>query len=51
MLKNLKRKYRQSLLEKVLLSLEDQGTPDKFIKSLNIKECIYMVVEAWENIE
>ena len=50
-LENLKRRYRRSLLEKLLLSLEDQGTPDKFVKSLNIKECIYMVAEAWENIE
>jgi hypothetical protein len=49
-LKNLIRRYRCSLLKKLLLSLEDHGGSDVFIELLNIKDCIYMVAKAWEDI-
>ena len=48
-LENLKRRYKRALLERLLLSLESEG-PQEFIKSLNIRDCIYMCAKAWEDI-
>jgi len=48
-LENLKRRYKRALLEKLLLALED-GTPQQFVKDLNIKDCIYMIAKAWNDI-
>ena len=48
-LENLKRRYKRALLEKLLLSMED-GTPEVFVKSLNIKDCVYMCASAWNDI-
>ena len=48
-LENLKRRYKCALLQKLLLSLDD-GTPQQFVKGLNIKDCIYMCAKAWDDI-
>jgi len=45
----LKRYYQQLMLEKMLLS-DSSGTPSylDYIKSLTIKDCIYLIAEAWD---
>ena len=48
-LENLKRRYKRLLLEKLLLSIEST-TPQCFMKELTIKDCIYMVAKAWNDI-
>ncbi len=48
-LENLKRRYKRALLEKLLLAM-DNGTPQQFVKDLNIKDCIYMSAKAWNEI-
>ena len=48
---NLKQRYKRLLLEMMILHEEiDRQTFDSFAKSLNIKDCIYLVANAWEQI-
>ena len=44
-----KRRYKRALLQKLFLSLDD-GTPQQFVKGLNIKDCIYICAKAWDDI-
>ena len=49
---NLKRRYKRNLLEKIILYETIDGLPyDQFAKILNIKDCIYSVANAWEQIQ
>ena len=49
---NLKRRYKRNLLEKMILYETIDGLPyDQFAKNLNIKDCIYSVANAWEQIQ
>ena len=49
---NLKRRYKRNLLEKMILYETINGLPyDQFAKNLNIKDCIYSVANAWEQIQ
>ena len=49
---NLKRRYKRNLLEKMKLYETTDGLPyDQFAKALNIKDCVYSVVNAWEQIQ
>ena len=49
---NLKRRYKRNLLEKMILYETTDGLPyDQFAKALNIKDCIYSVANAWEQIQ
>ena len=48
-LENLKRRYTHALLQRLLLSQENESR-QQFVKDLNIKDCIYMCAKAWEDI-
>ena len=49
---NLKRRYKRNLLEKMILYETIDGLPyDQFAKNLNIKDYIYSVGNAWEQIQ
>ena len=49
---NLKRRYKRNLLEKMILYETIDSLPyDQFAKNLNIKDCIYSVANAWEQIQ
>ena len=48
---NLK-KGTKNLLEKIICYETNDGLPnDQFAKNLNIKDCIYSVANAWEQIQ
>ncbi len=49
-LENLKRRYKSALLQKLLISLESNISAEQFVKSINIKDCIYTCAKAWEDI-
>ncbi|GBO01501.1 hypothetical protein AVEN_65845-1 [Araneus ventricosus] len=51
-LESLKRRHRKKLNRKLLFEGESASTVSilEFWKSVNIKDCIYMMSEAWESI-
>ena len=46
----LKRRYRKSLLRKLLMADDENQSMIAFVKSLNIKDVIYMIGNAWEDV-
>jgi len=51
-IETLKRLYRKQLLRR-LLSADDSDTDTMlmFFKQINLKDCCYMLVEAWKSVE
>ena len=50
MLESLKRCYRKSLLQKLLLHDQESYFMIEFIKKLKVKDAVYMSAEAWDDI-
>ena len=48
---NLKRRYKRNSLEMILYETIDGQPYDQLAKNLNIKDCIYLVANAWEQIQ
>ena len=50
-LKNLKRHYQKSLLRKLLLLDEEGHSMVSFVKTINIKDAVYMSATAWDQVK
>ena len=49
-LEALKRRYRKALLQKLLLEDEEGRSIVEFVKQINMKDVVYMIAGAWEDI-
>ena len=49
-LEALKRRYRKSLLRKLLLLDQEGDSMISFVKKINVKDVIYMTAKAWDDI-
>ena len=49
-LESLKRRYRKSLLRKLLLLDQEGDSMIDFVKKINVKDAIYMTADAWDDI-
>ena len=49
-LEALKRRYRKALLQKLLLEDEEGRSIVEFVKQINMKDVVYMIDGAWEDI-
>ena len=49
-LEALKRRYRKALLQKLLLEDEEGRSIVEFVKQINMKDIVYMIAGAWEDI-
>ena len=49
-LQNLKKHYRKSLLRKLLMADAEGLSMVAFVKTINIKDVVYMIADAWENL-
>ena len=50
MLEALKRRYRKSLLQKLLLEDQEGRSIIQFVKQINMKDVVYMTASAWDDI-
>ena len=46
----IKRRYGKSLLQKLLFEDEEGRSIIEFVKSINMKDVVYMTAAAWEDI-
>ncbi|KRZ87393.1 Jerky -like protein-like [Trichinella sp. T8] len=46
----LKKRYRKQLLRKIVLSEADGGDLVSQLKSISLKDCCYMITQAWDSI-
>ena len=49
-LESLKRRYRKSLLRKLLLLDQEGDSMIAFVKKVNVKDAIFMTAAAWDDI-
>ena len=49
-LESLKRRYRKSLLRKLLLLDQGDDSMIDFVKKINVKDAVYMTAGAWDDI-
>jgi len=49
-IEKMKRSYRKQLLRRLLLAEKDEESVIEFIKKVNLKDCIYMLADAWESL-
>ncbi|KAK9759302.1 DDE superfamily endonuclease [Popillia japonica] len=47
---NTKRSYRKQLLHRLLLAEKEEESVILFVKKVNLKDCIYMLTDAWESL-
>ncbi|KRY52846.1 Tigger transposable element-derived protein 2 [Trichinella britovi] len=45
-----KKRYRKQLLRKIVLSEADGGDLVSQLKSISLKDCCYMIAQAWDSI-
>ncbi len=50
-LQAMKNRYMKSLLRKLLMADKEGQSMTTFVKSINIKDVVYMIGDAWDNIE
>ncbi|KAG8305273.1 hypothetical protein J6590_072748 [Homalodisca vitripennis] len=46
----MKRSYRKQLLRRLLLAEKNEESVIEFIKKVNLKDCIYILDDAWESL-
>lgn len=46
----MKRTYRKQLIRRLLLVEREEERVIAFIKKINVKDCIYMLADAWESL-
>ncbi|XP_028147821.1 jerky protein homolog-like [Diabrotica virgifera virgifera] len=49
-IEKMKRSYRKQLLRRLLLAEKDEESVIEFVKKVNLKDCIYMLADAWESL-
>ncbi|KRZ02275.1 Jerky -like protein-like, partial [Trichinella zimbabwensis] len=49
-IQSLKKRYRKQLLRKIVLSEADGGDLVSQLKSISLKDCCYMIAQAWDSI-
>ena len=49
-LEDMKRRYKKSLLRSLLMADNDGKSMIEFVKKINIKDVIYLVADAWDDI-
>ena len=49
-LESMKRRYKKAMLQKLLLEDEEGRSVVEFVKNINIKDVVYMLAAAWDDI-
>ena len=49
-LENLKKRYKKSLLRKLIMADEEGLSMITFVKGINIKDVVYMIADAWNDV-
>lgn len=49
-IEKLKRMYKRQFLRRLLLSEKDEGNVDQFLKKIDLKDCLYMLLDAWNTL-